>query len=198
MSSGSGSPPSYHLFYSPTVSDGTPMALGRAHSSWFLITAHPQLPHGLLVGREQYCLNFIVPTSSPIAAVSPWDVVIASGSAYPSSARSSKPRFTIGGSSGKEVLDTLLSLRSADGRPPVQVVHNLTDAIGSADTEELRLYAKAYDLCAVVEVDVPPDGVFHACARCGMWETMYAPRFLRCSVCKSRFYCSAHVRRRHI
>ena len=182
--------PSYHLLHASTVAEGKPMALGRAHGSWFLITAHP---HDCLLKRERYCLNFIVPQSSPVAVISPFDKSIASGLAYPTSSRASKPRFTIGGSHGKEILDTLLSLRSADGIPPIRVIHNLADTIREVGIQGDKWYAKAYNLCAVVEVDVPPDGVFNACARCGMWETMYAQRFLRCSGCKSRYYCSAKV-----
>ena len=40
MSSDSSSPPSYHLFYAPTVSDGTPMALGRAHGPVALLNSY--------------------------------------------------------------------------------------------------------------------------------------------------------------
>lgn len=47
---------------------------------------------------------------------------------------------------------------------------------------------------AIVEVDIPDAEVAYASARCGMWETMFGPRFMRCGGCRSRYYCSKDLR----
>ena len=160
----SASPTSFRLFTSPDVCEGTPVALGRSHASWFLVYARPA---GMVMKRLHMCLNFVVPgDASTVSAVSP---------------DSGQPCFTVGGSRGKEVMDALLALRDENGRAPVKVVKEYP-----ADDP--------YQLRAVVQVEVPDKELIHACARCGRWEAIFGARFLRCGMCRSRSYCSKQVR----
>ena len=144
------------------------MALGRAHASWFIIYSRP---YAMRMLREDQCVNFIVPGDS--STVSPYF-----------SSPGTKPRFTIGGGAGQAALSALLALRDEQGRAAVRVVRRYASTSKEAETLNLR---------AIVEVDVPPEELAYACARCGMWETMRGPRFLRCGGCKSRYYCSKEV-----
>lgn len=71
--------------------------------------------------------------------------------------------------------DALLALRDSEGRSAVTVIND--------------------GLHQVVEVDVSDAELAYACARCGIWESIYGPRFQRCVGCKSRYYqCSTEVR----
>ena len=167
MSSGPAAP--FRVFTSNEGYKGASLAIGRAHSSWFIIYARP---YGVRMKRADLCLNFIVPGDPSTVSA-------------PTSSAGAKLRFTIGGSQGKEALDSLLALRDGQGSPPVRVVRRFTGATGGN--------AKKYNLLAIVEVDIPDSELAYACARCGMWETMRGPRFLRCGGCKSRFYCSKEV-----
>ena len=69
----------------------------------------------------------------------------------------------------------LLPLRDKDGNPAI------------------KLLAEKVDGNPIVEVLVPPAELLSACACCGKWESLGAPRFLRCSKCKARCYCSQDV-----
>ncbi|KAI0705735.1 hypothetical protein C8T65DRAFT_652603, partial [Cerioporus squamosus] len=88
--------------------------------------------------------------------------------------------FAVGGTFGDKTMNDLTRMRDSEGRAPVKVVE--------AYPEDHPL-----GLCALVEVQVPDEELMYACARCGRWETQLGPRFLRCSGCKSRYYCSAKV-----
>ena len=93
-----------------------------------------------------------------------------------------KRRFTVGGTMGEDVLDTLLALRDKEDNKLVAVVQRYP-------SDHPRRWL------AVVEVNIPDNELMHACARCGRWETLLGPRFLRCGGCKSRQYCSKEVSR---
>ncbi|KAH9917467.1 uncharacterized protein B0H18DRAFT_1214572 [Fomitopsis serialis] len=66
----------------------------------------------------------------------------------------------------------LLRLRDADG----QAVLKLTG--DSAGTKP------------IVEALVPAEGMLHACAHCGVWESCVGQRFVACDACRARYYCS--------
>lgn len=121
--------------------------------------------NGQSLRRTLMCLNFIVPDDeSTINATSP----------------EGAPRFTVAGMVGKEIMEKLLALRDSQGHPPVKVVKRYPPG-------------DKYRRLAIVEVTIPSNECMYACARCGLWETPSAPRFLRCGGCKSRFYCSQVV-----
>ncbi|TFK80624.1 hypothetical protein K466DRAFT_591734 [Polyporus arcularius HHB13444] len=155
----------FRILSSPTFNaslyPGSGVALGRHHASWFLVYAtRPIMQHK----RAALCLNFVVPGDpSFVGALS----------------SAGKPVFTIGGhaDASRPVMDALLGLRDEDGCAPV--------ALTERDQVE-----NPYRLLADVEVLLPENELIHACAHCGKWETLHGPRFLRCSGCKSRHYCS--------
>ncbi|CDO77222.1 hypothetical protein BN946_scf184747.g35 [Trametes cinnabarina] len=93
LNAGQGFP--WRLMTGSTVFNGEPLAIGCNHASWFLVFAYPE---AITLKRAALCLNFIV-GGDPSTLSSP---PIAAGS---------KPRFTIGGSQGLEVLDILSALR---------------------------------------------------------------------------------------
>ncbi len=160
----------FRILSSPTFNaslyPGSGVALGRHHASWFLVYAtRPIMEHK----RPALCLNFVVPGDpSFVGALS----------------SAGKPVFTIGGhaNASRPVMDALLGLRDEDGCAPVALT-------------ERHQVENPYRLLADVEVLLPENELIHACAHCGKWETLHGPRFLRCSGCKSRHYCSDEVRR---
>ncbi|KZP06068.1 hypothetical protein FIBSPDRAFT_1002905 [Athelia psychrophila] len=83
-----------------------------------------------------------------------------------------------------DILETnLRPLRDKDGNPAIKVLDDKVDGN------------------PVVEVLVPPAELLRACARCGKWESigmygMHPPRFMRCSKCQSRYYCSQECQKR--
>ncbi|RPD67502.1 hypothetical protein L227DRAFT_597163 [Lentinus tigrinus ALCF2SS1-6] len=119
-------------------------------------------PEGIPMLRVARCLNTITP-----------------GDPSSVGARSAAGRhvFAVGGNFGNRIMDDLVSMRDREGRAPVEVLEAYPDD-------------HPLGLCALVEVLVPDDELMYACARCGRWETQLGPRFLRCSGCKSRYYCS--------
>ncbi|RPD67488.1 hypothetical protein L226DRAFT_608647 [Lentinus tigrinus ALCF2SS1-7] len=150
----------FRTFTAPEKYGGAPLALGCSHSSWFLVFSRP---YGMRMKRAVMCLNFIDPADhTTIGGISP---------------DTGKSRFTVGGRHGEYVIESLLALRDQEGHRPVTVVHRYP-----AD--------HARRLLAVLEVEVPDIELIHACARCGRWEAMRSPRFLRCGGCKKRYYCS--------
>ncbi|KAI0774658.1 hypothetical protein BD413DRAFT_535472 [Trametes elegans] len=161
----------WRLFTASTLFDGEPLALGRNHASWFLV--FPQ-PHGTDMTRAVRCLNFVLLSDPTTVSARP----AATGPANPTAP---KPHFTIGGSRGRDSLDMLQMLRDLAGRLPVNIVKN------HDGRPPLQLQAD-------VEVNVPEEELIRACARCGKWETVGAPRFRRCARCKGRYYCSQDVR----
>ena len=95
----------FRTFTASKVHRGAPLALGRNHSSWFLVFARP---HGVSMTRATMCLNFIDPTDpSTIGGIMPG---------------TNKRRFTVGGTMGEDVLDTLLALRDKEDNKLVAVV----------------------------------------------------------------------------
>jgi len=72
----------------------------------------------------------------------------------------------------------LLPLRDNDGNPAIKVLDDKVDGH------------------PVVEVLIPPAELMSACACCGKWESIGAPRFMRCSKCRSRQYCSQDCQKR--
>lgn len=159
----------FRVLSSPTYSPAhyPGLALGRHHASWFLVYAtRPTIESR----RAVMCLNFVVPGDpSSIGALS----------------SSGNPVFTVGGheSAAHRVREWLLDLRDEYDCSPVA----LTERYPSENR---------YGLLADVEVLLPENELIHACAYCGLWETRYGPRFLRCGGCKSRYYCSEEVRYR--
>ncbi|KAI9057689.1 hypothetical protein FKP32DRAFT_1669616 [Trametes sanguinea] len=151
----------WRLLSAPTLFDGEPLAMGRNHASWSLVFARPEVA---TLRRAALCLNFVLEEDPDTVSSLPPHV-------------DGKPRFTIGGSQGSEVLDILRTLRDCVGRSPVSVVHRYEEG-------------GALSLEAVVEVNVAENELIRACARCGRWEAMMQPRFQRCGSCKSRYYCS--------
>ena len=65
-----------------------------------------------------------------------------------------KRRFTVGGTMGEDVLDTLLALRDKEDNKLVAVVQRYP-------SDHPRRWL------AVVEVNIPDNELMHACARCG-------------------------------
>ncbi|KAI0371426.1 hypothetical protein BV20DRAFT_1051455 [Pilatotrama ljubarskyi] len=162
----------FRLFTAPTVYDDTPLALGRHHASWFLVFSEPQGP---TLKRATMCLNFVIPGDARTVSATPAATSPSADTANHSPR--SRPRFTIGGSQGLEVLDVLCALRDQVGRAPIKVVKRYEDG-------------HPMSLQAVVEVNVPEEELMRSCARCGKWEILGRPRFQRCGRCKARFYCS--------
>lgn len=155
----SGNRMQFRTFASPRVHGGRPIAIGRNHASWFLVFARPE---GIRCRRATQCLNFV-------------DKLDATTTGLISS--SGNPCFTVGGTTGLRVLDTLKTLRDEAGLP-ITVL--------SEDSSKL-------DKRAVVEVGLRPEELVYACAYCGKWEAEGQIRFFPCSLCDSRCYCSADV-----
>ena len=122
-------------------------------------------PEGIRKARVIHCLNTIIPDDpSSVGALS----------------SAGRHCFAVGGQVGPKILKELASMRDCEGRAAFEILENYPDD-------------HPLGLCALVEVQVPDEELMYACARCGRWETQRGPRFLRCSGCKSRFYCSAQV-----
>ncbi|RDX47740.1 hypothetical protein OH76DRAFT_1405531 [Lentinus brumalis] len=120
-------------------------------------------PEGIPMIRLARCLNIIIPGDpSSVGALS------AAG----------RHLFAVGGTFGEKAMNDLTRMRDSEGRAPIKVVEEYSED-------------HPFGLCALVEVQVPDEELMYACARCGRWETQLGPRFLRCSGCKSRWYCSA-------
>ncbi|KAI0684350.1 hypothetical protein C8Q76DRAFT_804038 [Earliella scabrosa] len=150
----------FRVFTHPTVQDGSQIALGRTHASWYLIFASP---NGTSMDRAFMCVNFIDPSDpTTVGVVSPHG----------------RPRFSIGGTLREDIIKNLLFLRDAEGRPLVKMVKQPYHPS----------YKRGVRMAA--DVLVPESELAHACARCGRWETQLGPRFLRCGGCKDRYYCS--------
>ncbi len=153
----------FRVFSCPLLHDTSPVALGRNHSSWFVVYATPHFSSGRRAGT---CVNYVSPGDPrSVGGVSP----------------TGRPLFTTGAQNGQIAIDVLLCMRDKQGSCPVSVVKRYpeTDISG---------------ILAEIEVQIPEDELVYACARCGRWENLHGPRFLRCSGCKSRYYCSTEVR----
>ncbi|TFK83308.1 hypothetical protein K466DRAFT_602978 [Polyporus arcularius HHB13444] len=91
------------------------------------------------------------------------------------------PIFTMRGALAEENLSNLLGFRDEEGRVVVALL----------ETRKLEYGEEEY----VVEVRVPDAELMHACAHCGKWEVPGGPRFLRCSGCRARRYCSVECQK---
>lgn len=113
--------------------------------------------------RAELCLNYITSDPSTVGAVCP---------------ETGRPMFTIGGTMGEEVLETLLDLRDdKEKKAPITVVKRYEKGRKDGKLAEVR-------------VEVPDSEIAYACARCGRWENEHqGVKFQRCSACKSRYYC---------
>ncbi|KAH9939402.1 uncharacterized protein BXZ73DRAFT_43718 [Epithele typhae] len=146
------------------VLKGTPVAIGRAHASLLLIYT---VPKGIILARETpLSLNFIDP-ADPSTVPGEGVPISTDGAAHP------PLRFVI----RSTTLDSLLALRDNEGRAPAHVVKRFPPRSRRGPLVE-------------VELDVAENELAHACARCGRWEALYGPRFMRCGGCRSRRYCS--------
>ncbi len=135
-------------------------AIGRNHASWFLIHSKA---YGMSLKRAELCLNYITSDPSTVGAVCP---------------ETGRPMFTVGGTMGEEVLETLLDLRDdKEKKAPITVVKRYEKGRKDGKLAEVR-------------VEVPDSEIAYACARCGRWENEHqGVKFQRCSACKSRYYC---------
>ncbi|RDX47721.1 hypothetical protein OH76DRAFT_1557533 [Lentinus brumalis] len=162
----------FRLLTSPRLHEGlSGLALGRSHASWFLVYSTRRIPDRT---RAVMCLNFLIP-----------------GDPHSVGARSpaGRPIFTVGGSPGFRVMETLLSLRDEHGVAPIAVAKEHSPK--RDPVELIRAIDKhPYMLLADIEVLLPESELIKVCAHCGKWETFHGPRFMRCGGCKSRHYCS--------
>lgn len=142
-----------------------PIGLGRKGPSWFLVFDRPR---GMRFQREHIVLNTL---DNP--------------EPFPPSSPEGHPRFLFFCPLEPDTLrKVLLAARTpalggdAGGSPLVRATGR--DVGGGAQEMEVLLKETQ---------------IFHACANCEKWEAMRRPRFLRCSSCKVRYYCSRTVRR---
>ncbi len=82
----------------------SPIALGRSHASWFLISTRPD---GLAGFRVVRCLNTIIPGDRSTVGL-----FSAAG----------RHLFAVGGTFGEKAVNHLTHLRDTEGRAPVKVV----------------------------------------------------------------------------
>ncbi|KAI0705753.1 hypothetical protein C8T65DRAFT_236228 [Cerioporus squamosus] len=112
--------------------------------------------------RAELCLNYVTSDPSTIGAVCP---------------ETGRHMFTVGGTVGEEVLETLLDLRDDQGKPAVTVVKRYEPGRRDGKLAEAR-------------VELPNPELAYACAHCGRWENEHqGVKFKRCSGCKVRYYC---------
>ncbi|RPD67498.1 hypothetical protein L227DRAFT_538683, partial [Lentinus tigrinus ALCF2SS1-6] len=150
----------FRTFSCPTVHPENKVALGRNHASWFLVYPTPSEFSGR---RVAMCLNFVaLGDTLAVGACSP----------------AGNPVFAVGGTDAESVMSALSCMRDEADKSPVA----FSNGKYPEDNE--------FGLRADVEVLVPENELMYACARCGKWEALHGPRFLRCSGCKSRYYCS--------
>jgi hypothetical protein len=53
-----------------------------------------------------------------------------------------------------------------------------------------RIIPQGFVQLEMVEILIPNEELIKRCGTCEVWEELDAPRFLRCSKCKNKYYCS--------
>ena len=147
-----------------------PVALGRKGPSWFLVYDKPR---GMSFAREYAVLNTL---NGP--------------EPFPPSSPDGHPRFLYSCPQVANGLSNLLSARAVV--PGTNSGEPANSTLPVARRTGRRLGDGIWTL-PEIEVLLSEEQILQACANCEKWEAVRRPRFLRCSACKARYYCSASV-----
>jgi hypothetical protein len=93
---------------------------------------------------------------------------------------------------------------SADGNPVI-ALKNYSENEGMLGRLESvgvirhtgRRISQGFVHLEMVEVLIPKEELIKKCGTCGRWEEVDETRFLRCSKCKSKYYCSKECQKKN-